>query len=76
MPYVQRLNPNVDVFFFTGKEPCLVDDTMGDLIHLDCPDDYQSLPQKTYKLAEYALSHGYDLLLKCDDDTFMLEWSS
>jgi hypothetical protein len=70
MPWVTKLNADVDVKFFSGKEPCLADDSCGDIVHLYCPDTYDELPQKTLKLIEYTLAHGYDRLIKVDDDTF------
>jgi hypothetical protein len=69
--WVSKLNPDADVLFFTGRESC-VDDSCGDIVRLDCPDDYRQLPQKTIKLIEYAASHDYDLLVKTDDDTYLL----
>ena len=72
MPFVDRLNTDVNVMFFSGKEPCLVDDSVGDIVHLDCPDTYNELPQKTYRLVEYARDNEYDLLIKVDDDTYFM----
>lgn len=72
MPFVERLNTDVDVKFFTGKEPCLVDDGAGDIIHLDCPDTYDLLPQKTHALVTHAFKNGYDRLIKVDDDTYLM----
>jgi hypothetical protein len=71
MSWVEKLNENVTVKFFAGKEPCLADDGVGDLIHLWCPDTYEELPQKTLKLIEYALANQFDFLIKVDDDTFL-----
>src|SRR5689334_19491743 len=71
MPWVTKLNADVDVKFFSGKEPCLADDSCGDIVHLWCPDSYDELPQKTLKLIEYTLANGYDHLIKVDDDTFL-----
>jgi len=63
---------NVDVRFFSGRLPCLADDYLGDIVHLDCPDSYEELPLKTYALAKYAQNHNYDYLLKCDDDSYLV----
>jgi galactosyltransferase len=72
MAWVEKLNPDVTVKFFSGKEPCLADDSMGDIIHLYCPDTYDELPQKTLKLIEYTVANGFDRLVKTDDDTFLM----
>jgi hypothetical protein len=72
IPFVERLNPDVVVRFFSGSDPCLVDDSVGDIVHLDCPDTYKELPQKTYKLVEYAVGNEFITLIKVDDDTYFL----
>jgi Galactosyltransferase/Glycosyl transferase family 2 len=69
LPFVKRLNENVDVFFFSGRDPCLTDDCVGDIVHLDAPDSYDELPQKTYRLLEWAFANNYDSVIKVDDDT-------
>ena len=38
---------------------------------LGVPDDYLSLPLKTKALCGWALGHGYNRILKCDDDTYI-----
>jgi hypothetical protein len=40
-----------------------------DLVVLDVPDDYGHLPQKTIAICQWALDHGFQYLLKLDDDT-------
>jgi hypothetical protein len=50
--------PYHDIRFFDGAR-------------LGVPDDYWSLPQKTKALCKYAIQHGYDYLLKVDDDTYV-----
>jgi len=42
-----------------------------DVICLNVPDGYADLPQKTFATVQYAVDHGYDLLIKVDDDTFL-----
>jgi hypothetical protein len=71
-PWVEKLNPDAAFKFFTGKIPCSADDYLGDLVHLYSPDSYEELPQKTLKIIEYTLANGFDRLIKCDDDTFLL----
>jgi hypothetical protein len=61
---------DADVRFFVGRDGASGSGSHADdCIVLDCPDDYASLPQKTYRLVEYALSRGYTTLIKIDDDT-------
>jgi hypothetical protein len=63
--------PNVTAKFFYGDmpgvNPILPPDSMG----LRCPDDYAGLPYKTQEICRYALRHGYDFLVKGDDDSII-----
>jgi hypothetical protein len=59
--------PGVEMEFFVGHGPFIPLDT----VRLECPDDYASLPQKTFALVCYAVAHGYTRLIKVDDDTFL-----
>lgn len=58
-----------DIIFFLGRganrEP------LPDEVFLDVEDDYQSLPYKVRAAMKWAVDHGYDKVLKCDDDTFV-----
>jgi hypothetical protein len=61
----------VDVVFFTGRDHG--QSQFGDgLAHLDCPDTYRELPQKTLATVRYAVELDYELLIKVDDDTFLM----
>lgn len=43
-----------------------------DELILDCPDDYKSLPWKTYELCRWFMREtDYDYLFKCDTDTYV-----
>lgn len=42
-----------------------------DLIQLDCKDDYNSLPEKTFAIIKWARENEYDKLLKMDDDVYV-----
>jgi hypothetical protein len=70
MPWVKRLNSNVDVCFFMGNVSC-PDFSVGDIVQLDCPDDYEHLPTKTLALVVYAAKR-YSRIIKVDDDTYLL----
>lgn len=37
----------------------------------DLGEDRSRLPEKTYKMLKQSLSHDWDFLFKCDDDTFV-----
>lgn len=56
----------IDVVFFRGRgairEPGLAE------VWLDCEDGYRHLPAKVQAICAWALEHGYQRLLKCDDD--------
>jgi hypothetical protein len=38
---------------------------------LNVPDDYKSLPYKVRAMHKWAIAHGYDKVLKLDDDTYL-----
>lgn len=57
-----------DVRFFLGpseREP------KPDEVFLDCDDSYQGLPSKVRGIVRWAYEHGYDYVLKCDDDVIL-----
>ena len=56
VPLVQA--SGYDVEFFDGER-------------LNVPDDYLNLPLKAKAIFKWAAEHGYDRLLKVDDDTFI-----
>ena len=54
-----------DVRFFLGpsdREP------KSDEVFLDCDDSYEGLPSKVRSIMRWEVDHGYDFVLKCDDD--------
>ena len=58
-----------DVRFFLGpstREP------QADEVFLDCDDSYQGLPSKVRAIARWAQEHGYDYVLKIDDDVIVV----
>jgi hypothetical protein len=64
LPFVPK--DKADVFFFVGRgEPM---ELPSDTVALDCDDSYQGLPDKVREIVRWALAHGYDYMLKCDDD--------
>ena len=46
-------------------------DPLPDEEFLDCGDNYTQNPAKMKAICRYALDHGYDYILRCDDDTFV-----
>lgn len=44
---------------------------LSDEVFLDCGDDYDSLPNKVQEIVRWAYDHGYDYVLKCDDDVIL-----
>lgn len=54
-----------DVRFFVGGG-----ESQGDVIALDCPDDYNGLPLKVQAARLWAVKHGYPWMLKLDDDVY------
>jgi len=58
-----------DVRFFVGGRCATTEDNV---VALDCGDGYESLPEKVRAIARWALEHGWDYMLKCDDDVVLL----
>lgn len=56
----------MDVRFFVGDGS---DDP--DVCQLPVPDDYNHLPLKVQGMFAYGVQHGYDFILKTDDDTII-----
>jgi hypothetical protein len=42
-----------------------------DEVWLDCQDDYASLPEKVQSIFKWAVNHGYDFVMKLDDDSIL-----
>jgi hypothetical protein len=56
------------VVFLCGGLP----DDRDRVLNLGVPDDYPSLPQKTFAFCQWALrDQSWDFLFKCDDDTYI-----
>lgn len=61
---------NCPAFFLFGnsKQTAQKDDEL----HMCCPDDYISLPQKTRNFCQFCLdNYDFEYLFKCDDDTYV-----
>jgi len=43
----------------------------ADEVFLNCPDDYEHLPNKTIEICRWAVENGYDYLFKADDDSYV-----
>lgn len=57
-----------DVVFFLGRGNNVAG---SNEVILDCDDSYRGLPEKIRAVAAWALQHGYDYMLKCDDDVVL-----
>lgn len=66
---VKRERPDIDVKFFYGRGGHRLPES--DEVFLDCDDSYDGLPHKIKAVVRWVLNRGYDLLVKCDDDTFI-----
>lgn len=67
---IQRLGHSA--FFLLGRHNGIISCQIGDMLVLDAPDDYVSLPQKTRAFCHWALSRNdWDYIYKCDDDTLV-----
>jgi hypothetical protein len=67
--WVPKVPNTTDVKFFRGRgaqrEP------KEDEVFLDCDDTYLGLPDKVRSIVRWAYNHGYDYVLKCDDDVVL-----
>lgn len=53
------------------QEPVALREPLTDEMYLDCGDNYTENPAKMKAICRWALHHGYDFILRCDDDTFI-----
>lgn len=60
--------PHAFKFFVGRTQPEPVPD---DMVKVDAGDGYLELPWKIKAAAQWALDHDFDILFKCDDDTFI-----
>lgn len=67
--WLKRLPSHVDYVFVIGCNNALYRD--GDTLNVPCPDSYQALPSKTHWLMKWAATQDYDVVFKCDDDTYI-----
>jgi hypothetical protein len=67
--WLPLVSDEADVKVFRGRganrEP------QSDEVFLDCGDGYQDLPDKVRSIVKWAYDHGYDYVLKCDDDVVL-----
>jgi hypothetical protein len=68
----QNGRDDVEIVFLVGNGPSSLPAREGHLLRCPCPDDYQSLPQKTRWFCLWALlNYDFEYLFKCDDDTYV-----
>jgi len=60
---------DVDVKFFVGQPHTI--SVPDDTVQLNCPDSYEGRKAKVKEMFRWALDHGYDRLVKVDDDTYV-----
>jgi hypothetical protein len=64
--WIPAIPAELDYKFFLG--PCGHRGPKDDEVFLDCDDSYGGLPSKVRAIAKWALEHGYDFMVKIDDD--------
>lgn len=73
--WIPQVPEGVDVRVFKGRRTGIHDMQLRvprpDEVILDCDDSYQGLPDKVRAIIRWALEHGYDFMLKCDDDVIL-----
>ena len=66
--WITQVPAGLDYRFFLGqgnREP------KADEVFLSCDDSYRGLPNKVQETVRWALSYGYDYMLKIDDDVVL-----
>lgn len=58
-----------DAFFFVGRGDPVRDTDR--VVELDCSDGYEHLPDKIRSITRWADAHGYEHMLKLDDDVIV-----
>ncbi len=67
-----NLPEDVDLVFLVGDPEAKLPYRVGDVLYCPCPDNYESLPQKTRWFCAWALANAsFAYLFKCDDDTYV-----
>jgi Galactosyltransferase len=81
--WLKNLPADVDYKFFYGTrlrdqkpnqrtpDKIQLREPMSDEVYLACGDGYTSNPEKMKAICAWALEHGYDFILRCDDDTYV-----
>ena len=65
-------HPAVDLVFLIGDPTAPMPRREDNILYVPCPDDYDSLPQKTRWFCLWGLAHSdARWLFKCDDDTYV-----
>ena len=67
--WADSLGECLDVRFFHGRD--FKGDPRPDEVVLDCGDSFRDLREKVRAICRWALSHGYDRVVKIDDDVFV-----
>ncbi len=68
--WIKDLDGRFDYKFFLGEGGNRPPDE--DEVFLTVPDDYKSLPEKVHLTMKWATEHGYNDVLKCDDDVHIM----
>ena len=66
--WVRAIPAEVEYKFFYGRGQGL---PLADEVFLDCGDSYNDNPAKMKAICRYAIDHGFDYVLRTDDDTFI-----
>ena len=68
--WVTDIGDRAEVFFFLGNTHSF--DLRNDEVSLNVPDDYPHLRHKVQAMCHWAVKEGYELILKCDDDVYLI----
>jgi len=67
-------NLNITFFYIVGNDKIDKPYTENNILYVNSPDDYKSLPQKVIKAIEYIDTHyDYKYILKTDDDQMLTD---
>ena len=70
--WARNLPKGVDLVFLLGEPQAKLPYRVDDVLYCPCPDNYESLPQKTRWFCAWAMAQAsFEFLFKCDDDTYV-----
>ena len=67
--WLNDISQSDDAVFIVGGHSKV--ERIGDTLLVPAKDDYPSLPEKMYEFWTWAVTQNHEIILKCDDDTYV-----